>query len=112
MRRSRFGGAFRECAEGVPLIGKVLRGTRVAGLIWYLYGPGRREEHNDPHLVAGWRDPDELEPRLRADGMRDFRRLNGLLNQPLAALGRRGFDKPVWHCVARAAPVLQSRFVT
>jgi relaxase-like protein len=86
------------------LIGKVLRGTRVAGLIWYLYGPGRCEEHTDPHLVAGWRDPAELEPVLRADGTRDFRRITGLLNQPLAALGRRGFDKPVWHCVARAAP--------
>jgi hypothetical protein len=85
------------------LIGKVLRGTRVAGLIWYLYGPGRREEHADPHLVAGWRDPAELEPALRADGTRDFRRINGLLNQPLAALARSGFDKPVWHCVARAA---------
>ena len=86
------------------MIGKVLRGTRVAGLIWYLYGPGRREEHIDPHLVAGWRDPAELEPAFRPDGTRDFRRINGLLNQPLAALGRRGFDKPVWHCVARAAP--------
>lgn len=86
------------------MIGKVLRGTRVAGLIWYLYGPGRREEHTDPHLVAGWRDPAELEPALRTDGTRDFRRINGLLNQPLAALGRRGLDKPMWHCVARAAP--------
>jgi hypothetical protein len=86
------------------LIGKVLCGLRTAGLIWYLYGPGRREEHADPHLVAGWRDPEELEPVLRADGTRDFRRLNGLLNQPLAALGRCGFDKPVWHCVVRAAP--------
>jgi hypothetical protein len=86
------------------LIGKVLRGTRVAGLIWYLYGPGRHEEHTDPHLVAGWRDPEELEPAFRADGTRDFRRINGLLNQPLAALGRRGFDKPIWHCVVRAAP--------
>ncbi len=104
MLRSRFGGAFRECAGSVPLIGKVLRGTRVAGLIWYLYGPGWREEHTDPHLVAGWRDPEELEPSLRADGTRDFRRINGLLHQPLAGLGRRGFDKPVWHCVARAAP--------
>ena len=85
------------------MIGKVLRGTRVAGLIWYLYGPGRHEEHTDPHLVAGWRDPDELEPPLRADGTRNFRRINGLLNQPLAPLGRRGFDKAVWHCVARAA---------
>jgi hypothetical protein len=82
----------------------VLRGTRIDGLIWYLYGPGRREEHTDPHLVAGWRHPAELEPPLRADGTRNFRRLNGLLNQPLAALGPRGFAKPVWHCVARAAP--------
>ena len=24
------------------------RGTRVGGLIWYLFGPGRREEHTDP----------------------------------------------------------------
>jgi hypothetical protein len=66
--------------------------------------PGRREEHTDPRLVAGWRDPEELEPAIRADGMRDFRRMNGLLNQPLAAVGRRGSDTPVWHCVARAAP--------
>src|SRR5262249_9561243 len=104
MRRNRFGGAFRDRIGSVPLIGKVLRGTRVAGLIWYLYGPGRHEEHIDPHLVAGWRDPAELEPAIRADGTRDFRRINGLLNQPLAALGRRGFDKPVWHCVVRAVP--------
>ena len=62
MQPNRFGGAFREYTGSVPLIGKVLRGTRVAGLIWYLYGPGRHEEHTDPHLVAGWRDPAELEP--------------------------------------------------
>jgi len=38
------------------------------------------------------------------DGRRDFRRLNGLLSQPHAALGPRGLDRPVWHCVVRAAP--------
>jgi hypothetical protein len=86
------------------VIGKVLRGGRPNGLIRYLYGPGKREEHTDPHIVAGWRDPAELEPRPRADGRRDFRRLNGLLNQPHAALGPRGLDRPVWHCVVRAAP--------
>jgi len=53
MRRNRSGGAFRDRIGSVQLIGKVLRGTRVAGLIWYLYGPGRHEEHIDPHLVAG-----------------------------------------------------------
>jgi hypothetical protein len=86
------------------VIGKVLRGQQAAGLIRYLYGPGRREEHRDPHLVAGWRDPAELEPALRPGGRRDFRRLAGLLAQPHAALGSRGLDRPVWHCVVRAAP--------
>ena len=62
------------------MIGKIgePRGTRVAGLIWYLYGPGRREEHTDPHIVAGWRHPAELEPPLHPDGKRDFRRLTVL----------------------------------
>jgi hypothetical protein len=86
------------------VIGKVLRGGRPDGLIRYLYGPGRHEEHTDPHIVAGWRDPAGLEPLLRPDGRRDFRPLNGLLNQPHAALGPRGLDQPVWHCVLRAAP--------
>ncbi|MEU7002706.1 hypothetical protein [Nonomuraea sp. NPDC046570] len=85
------------------MIGKVMRGARVEGLIYYLYGPGRANEHVDPHLVAGWRHPAELEPELRPDGSRDFRRLNGLLKQPVAALGERGYAEPVWHCVARAA---------
>ncbi|GII34980.1 relaxase/mobilization nuclease domain-containing protein [Planotetraspora mira] len=85
------------------MIGKVLRGTRVEGLLYYLYGPGRANEHVNPHLVAGWRHPAELEPALRADGGRDFRNLIGLLNQPLAVLGGDGYDEPVWHCVARAA---------
>jgi hypothetical protein len=80
------------------------RGTRVGGLIYYLFGPGRREEHTDPHLVAGWRHPAEVDPPLRPDGHRDFRRLTGLLQQPHAALGPRGFDRPVWHCAVRAAP--------
>jgi hypothetical protein len=88
------------------MIGKITepRGERVEGLIYYLYGPGRREEHTDPHIVAGWRHPAELEPPLRDDGKRDFRRLLGLLNQPHAAMGRWGFRRPVWHCSMRAAP--------
>jgi hypothetical protein len=80
------------------------RGERVAGLIYYLFGPGRREEHTDPHLIAGWRHPAELEPPLRSDGRGDFRKLCGLLQQPHAVLGPRGFARPVWHCAVRAAP--------
>ena len=86
------------------MIGKVLRGERPAGLIYYLYGPGKYEEHTDPHIVAGWRHPAELEPPLRPYGHRDFRELNGLLQQTLAALGDRASSSPVLHCVARAAP--------
>ena len=106
-KRAESGTAGRrggDGAEASSVIGKVLRGQQPAGLIRYLYGPGRREEHRDPHIVAGWRHPAELEPPLRPDGHRDFRRLSGLLTQPHAALGPRGFDRPVWHCVVRAAP--------
>ena len=39
-----------------------------------------------------------------ADGSRDFRRLAGLLAQPLAALNGDNYAKPVWHCAIRAAP--------
>jgi hypothetical protein len=88
------------------MIGKITapRGERVAPLIYYLYGPGRREEHTDPHIVAGWRHPAELEPALREDGTRDFRALLGLLNQPHAAMGSTALARPVWHCSMRAAP--------
>jgi hypothetical protein len=87
------------------VIGKVCpRGQDVAGLIRYLYGPGRREEHTDPHIIAGYRPPSDLEPRLRANGSRDFRRLAGLLRLPHDVLGKWGYAKPVWHCSMRAAP--------
>jgi len=86
------------------MIGKVVRGSHAGGLLRYLYGPGRANEHIDPHLVAGFGDPAELEPDRRLGGAPDLRRLAGLLAQPLAALGWTGYDKPVWHCSVRAAP--------
>jgi hypothetical protein len=87
------------------VIGRVLkRGTRVYGLLWYLYSRGKACVHTDPHLVSGWRHPAELEPPLRENEKRDFRRLTGLLEQPLALLGDRAPAKPVWHCAVRAAP--------
>jgi hypothetical protein len=86
------------------VIGKVIRGTHAGRLLYYLYGPGKANEHVDPHLVAGFCDPGELEPERRPDGSRDFRRFTGLLAQPLAALAGPGYDKPVWHCSVRAAP--------
>jgi hypothetical protein len=86
------------------VIGKVTRGTNVAQLLRYLYGPGKANEHTDQHLVAGFGDPAELEPERRPNGSRDLRRLAGLLNQPLAALNGSNYDKPVWHCSLRTSP--------
>ena len=87
------------------MIGRVLkRGSNVAGLLYYLYGPGKACEHVNPHLVGGWRHPAELEPPLRPGGQRDFRRLTGLMEIPLAMLGDRAPADPVWHCAVRAAP--------
>src|SRR3984893_17091979 len=90
----------------MPVIGKISepRGERVEPLIYSLYGPRGRGEHTDPHIVAGWRHPAELEPPLREDGRRDFRRLFGLRGQQHPAVGAWGFARPVWHCSMRAAP--------
>src|SRR5262245_20957347 len=102
-RRSSCGEPCGEGAGGVPVIGKVLRGKHAGRLLYYLYGPGRANEHADPHLVAGFSDPAELEPERRPDGSPDLRRLAGLLAQPVAALAFQSCDKPVWHCSVRAA---------
>ncbi len=88
------------------MIGKISvpRGEHVGPLLYYLFGPGRHEEHTDPHIVAGWRHPAALEPPLRANGKRDFTKLTGLLLQPQAAMRGHGYARPVWHCAMRAAP--------
>ena len=85
------------------MIGKVLRGERVGGLLRYLFGPGRANEHTDPHLAAGFDDPRTLEPVTGGDGRRDFAPLTGLLEQPLRAAAQAP-GRPVWHCSLRAAP--------
>ncbi len=82
------------------------RGKRVGGLLRYLYGPGKREEHVDPHLVAAWDGAGplhRLEPPVGLGGKRDFRRLVGLLEQPVRN-GRNPPPEPVWHCSVRTHP--------
>ncbi|GAA4972489.1 relaxase/mobilization nuclease domain-containing protein [Kineococcus glutinatus] len=89
------------------MIGKVSRGNDTAGLLRYLFGPGRANEHTDPHLVAAWDTTDQhnfqaLQPAH--DGHRhDVRPLARLLDQPLAALPRQP-TTTVWHCSLRTAP--------
>lgn len=90
-------------AGAARVIGKVLRGGQVGGLVRYLYGPGRANEHVEPRIVAGWRPPERLEPPTSDAGVRDFRRLVGLLREPAEASGLGPADRPVYHLVAAAA---------
>ncbi|WP_329519007.1 relaxase/mobilization nuclease domain-containing protein [Spirillospora sp. NBC_01491] len=85
------------------MIGKVTRGQDVKPLLSYLYGPGRRNEHVDPHLVAGFRIPTALEAE-KPNGDPDVRYLADVLSSPLDTLRHSRLDRPVWQCSIRAAP--------
>ncbi|MFZ3470391.1 relaxase/mobilization nuclease domain-containing protein [Streptomyces sp. 4.24] len=77
-------------------------GTRTIGLLYYLYGPGRAEEHIDPHLVAAW---DDLAPDPGRDPDATYGDLQRLLDQPIEALPKGARPaKHVWHLSVRAAP--------
>ncbi|MBC8092629.1 MAG: relaxase, partial [Pseudonocardia sp.] len=82
------------------------RGTNVGGLLRYLYGPGRCQEHLYPHLVAAWDGAGPLpalEPQALPGGRVDFRPLVALLTDPVRA-GWSPPASPVWHCSVRLAP--------
>ncbi|QPL94544.1 mobilization protein [Streptomyces clavuligerus] len=85
------------------MVPDISTGSRTYGLLAYLYGPGRRDEHEDPHIVAAW------QPGLAPDPGRDpaatLRELTDRLDLPLLALpaGRRP-KRHVWHCPVRTAP--------
>jgi hypothetical protein len=90
------------------VIGRVFRGAQVGGLVRYLYGPGRFNEHVNPRLVAGWAGSDELElrgmePAQLPGGGRDFGGLAAELEAPLA-FAENPRALPVWHAALRTAP--------
>lgn len=53
------------------MIAKKTRGDRMRGLVLYLFGPGRHEEHRDPRLVAGW-EPRSGDGRLTDQELEDL----------------------------------------
>ncbi|MGW5017072.1 relaxase/mobilization nuclease domain-containing protein [Streptomyces cacaoi] len=78
-------------------------GRRTYGLLAYLFGPGRRDEHLDPHLVAAW------QPALAPDPGRDpaatLKQLQERLDLPVRAVPEhRRLKQHVWHCPVRTAP--------
>ncbi|WP_285570264.1 mobilization protein [Streptomyces sp. RTGN2] len=84
----------------VPDIG---RGSRTHGLLVYLYGPGKREEHTDAHLVGSW-DGFAPDPGRDTDPHATLARLTAALDLRVKQAGDRAPAKHVWHCSVRTAP--------
>ncbi len=81
--------------------GAKLRGSRTYGLVYYLMGPGRVNEHVDPRVIAGYKLAAELAPAARTDGRAgvDVRGLVAALDRPVARLGDRAPVRHVFHTV-------------
>ncbi|MFG3112868.1 relaxase/mobilization nuclease domain-containing protein [Streptomyces sp. NPDC048197] len=85
------------------MVPDISTGSRTYGLLNYLYGPGRRDEHTDPHLVAAWMP--ELAPDPGRDPAATLKQLTDRLDLPVLALPKhRRPARHVWHCPVRTAP--------
>ncbi|MFI1201214.1 relaxase/mobilization nuclease domain-containing protein [Streptomyces sp. NPDC020883] len=80
-------------------------GANTRGLLAYLYGPGRHDEHLDPHIVAGFAMLGMPDPGR--DELATLTELARHLDAPVR-LRNSEFGQPVtdhvWHCPVRAAP--------
>ncbi|MGW3800778.1 relaxase/mobilization nuclease domain-containing protein [Streptomyces sp. 2R] len=88
------------------MVPDVSTGSDSRGLIAYLFGPGRRDEHTNPHIVAAWdmtgapdpgRDPAVTYSQLA-------RRLDHHVDLRTRELGGKKPAQHVWHCPVRTAP--------
>ncbi|MEU5515838.1 mobilization protein [Streptomyces griseoaurantiacus] len=88
------------------MVPDVSTGSDTRGLIVYLFGPGRRDEHTDPHIVAAWdmagapdpgRDPAATYSQLA-------KRLDTHVDLRTRELGGKKPPQHVWHCPVRTAP--------
>ncbi|WP_219414202.1 relaxase/mobilization nuclease domain-containing protein [Pseudonocardia nigra] len=90
----------------------MVHGWRPGGLIAYLMGPGRGEEHRQPRIIATWDGLDVgWQPRATGPGEWDLElgpliralrapAIAAGLPEEADATGKRGY---VWHCSARVA---------
>ncbi|MBW5481139.1 relaxase/mobilization nuclease domain-containing protein [Streptomyces bambusae] len=83
------------------MIAKIGSGADTRGVLRYLYGPGRANEHIDPHLVASW---DGFAPDPGRDETATLAQLAAVLDLRVKQAGDRAPDQHVWHCSVRAAP--------
>jgi hypothetical protein len=85
------------------MISRVFRGHSAYGLVKYLYGEGRRNEHANAHMIASWDgNPASMEPEL-VGGRHEVAPLVRLLEQPVRACERAPAEW-VYHLVLRNAP--------
>lgn len=85
------------------MVPKIRRGSRTHGVLVYLFGPGKRDEHTDPHLVGSWdgfapdpgRDPDPKVTLARLAAVLDLRVKQADTSAP---------PQHVWHCSVRTDP--------
>ncbi|WP_042419736.1 relaxase/mobilization nuclease domain-containing protein [Streptacidiphilus anmyonensis] len=89
------------------MIPKIRRGNRTRGLLAYLFGAGKHEEHTDAHLVGSWDgfapDPGRA-PNPDADPDITLSRLAAALDLRVKQVGDRAPAEHVWHCSVRTAP--------
>ncbi|WP_052433041.1 relaxase/mobilization nuclease domain-containing protein [Streptacidiphilus carbonis] len=81
---------------------KAREGDDTWGLLDYLYGPGKRDEHTDPHMVASWDDPYVDDPARSAD--MTIADLALIMDAPVHALLGKRPAKHVYHVAVRNAP--------
>ncbi|MBO0803216.1 MAG: hypothetical protein J2P25_09100, partial [Nocardiopsaceae bacterium] len=88
------------------MIPQIVRGEFMPDLISYLFGPGRSNEHENQHLVAGYADavfsaPDRLwqsEPGVQRAVGKEARELGWQVEYPHARWGTEVPRGYTWHC--------------
>jgi hypothetical protein len=82
------------------IIRELERGSRTYGLLQYLYGPGKANEHTNQHMVGAW-NPAVKDPALSSEA--DLGHLAMLLDMPVHAMRAKKLDQHVWHGVIALA---------
>ncbi|MFJ8440883.1 relaxase/mobilization nuclease domain-containing protein [Kitasatospora griseola] len=84
------------------MIPKIRTGTGgTYGLVRYLFGPGKHDEHTDQHVVASWNG---FAPDPGRKPHHTIAQLANQLDQPVKAIGDRAPATTIWHCSVRADP--------
>ncbi|MEU9979911.1 mobilization protein [Streptomyces sp. NPDC050856] len=88
------------------MVPDVSTGSDSRGLIVYLFGPGRRDEHTDPHIVAAWDMAGAPDPGRNpaATYSQLAKRLDHHVDLRTRELGGKKPPQHVWHCPVRTAP--------